>query len=218
MKRRTGSRPTRKPDVLTFDEPNHEYRWKGAVVPHVTGVIDPLVDYSAVPRGVLEGARQKGKHVHKMVEFWALGQLDEAGLPAWMRPVLDQWLKFVKDTGFIVLASERQVYHPQYDYAGTLDLRGMMTNHPKFRGHGVLDIKRSFMAGAVTGLQTAAYAEADDAWGIQEAPHWTDRIAWRGALKLNENGPYRFEAFEKRSDFSEFLVCLTYHRLKKKYR
>jgi hypothetical protein len=129
-----------------------------------------------------------------------------------MRPILAQWLKFREDTGFSVLATERRVYHPQYGYAGTLDLRGFMRNHPKYRGPGILDIKRSFMAGGVTGLQTAAYAEADDAGG-----EWDTPVAWRGALKLNENGPYRFEPFEKKSDFSEFLVCLTYQRLKEKY-
>lgn len=198
--------------MLAFDEAKHEYRWNGAVVPHVTGVIAPFVNYSMVPRDTLELARQKGQHVHRMVELHAQGKLDEDSLPDWMRPILAQWLKFVADTGFIVLATERRVYHPQYDYAGTLDLRGIMRNHAKYRGHGILDIKRSFMAGPITGLQTAAYAEADD-----YDSHWGGRVAWRGALKLNENGPYRFEPFEKKTDFTEFLVCLTYERLKRKY-
>lgn len=201
--------------MLAFDEAKHEYRWNGAVVPHVTGVIAPFVNYSMVPRDTLELARQKGQHVHRMVELHAQGKLDEDSLPDWMRPILAQWLKFVADTGFIVLATERRVYHPQYDYAGTLDLRGIMRNHAKYRGHGILDIKRSFMAGPITGLQTAAYAEADDI--NPDPPGWHERVAWRGALKLNENGPYRFEPFEKKSDFSEFLVCLTYQRLKEKY-
>lgn len=201
--------------MLTFDEPKHEYRWNGAVVPHVTGVIAPFVNYSMVPRDTLELARQKGQHVHHMVELHAQGKLDEDALPDWMRPILAQWLKFVADTGFIVLATERRVYHPQYQYAGTLDLRGIMRNHAKYRGHGILDIKRSFMAGPITGLQTAAYAEADDL--NPNPPGWHERVAWRGALKLNENGPYRFEPFEKKSDFSEFLVCLTYARLQEKY-
>jgi len=198
--------------MLAFDEAKHEYRWDSAVVPHVTGIIAPFVNYSMVPRDTLELARQKGQHVHRMVELHAQGKLDEDALPDWMRPILAQWLKFVADTGFIVLASERRVYHEAYQYAGTLDLRGFMRNHPKYRGPGILDIKRSFMAGGVTGLQTAAYAEADDA-----GREWDTPVAWRGALKLNENGPYRFEPFEKKSDFSEFLVCLTYQRLKEKY-
>ncbi len=191
-------------------------------MPHVTGILQPLINYSVVPHDTLELARLKGQHVHKMVELHAQGKLDEDALPDWMRPILAQWLKFVADTGFVVLATERRVYHPQYDYAGTLDLRGIMKNHTKYRGHGILDIKRSFMADAVTGLQTAAYAEADDAvnsarWPDPPPPPWGERVSWRGALKLNENGPYRLEIFDKKSDFSEFLVCLTYRRLKEKY-
>jgi hypothetical protein len=198
--------------MLSFDEAKHEYKWQGSVVPHVTGILAPLISYSMVPRDTLELARQKGQHVHKMVELDALGKLDLDALPAWMRPIHTQWRKFVEDTGFIVLATERKVFHPAYNYAGMLDLRGIMHNHQKYCGHGILDIKRSFMAGGVTGLQTAAYAEADDA-----GKEWDQTVSWRGALKLNENGPYRFEAFDKKSDFSEFLVCLTYARIKEKY-
>jgi len=198
--------------MLSFDEAKHEYRWNDAVVPHVTGVIAPLVDYSMVKPSVLELARQKGKHVHRMVELWATDNLKVDELPEWMRPVLAEWLKFVNETGFVVVKSEWKLYHPFYKYAGTPDIRGYMRHHPKFKGHGILDLKRSFMAGAVIGLQTAAYEEAENA-----ANPGGERITWRGALKLHENGPMRFMPLENKNDFSEFIVCLTYRRIREKY-
>jgi hypothetical protein len=157
-------------------------------------------------------ARQKGVAVHKLVELWSAGNLDEETLPEWMRPVLAEWLKFVDETGFVVVKSEWKLYHPIYKYAGTPDIRGYMRHHPKFKGHGILDLKRSFMAGRVIGLQVAAYEEAENA-----ANEHGERITWRGALKLHENGPMRFMPLEDKNDFSKFLVCLTYHRIKGEY-
>ncbi len=83
--------------MLTFDEARHEYRFHGAVVPHVTGILKPLVDYSMVPPDRLEIARQKGVAVHKMVEADAKGELTD--LPEWMIPVYEYWLQVVNQMG-----------------------------------------------------------------------------------------------------------------------
>ena len=184
---------------LTFDPERHEYRLDGVVIPHVTGLLAGLYSLDMVPPAVLDQARQRGVAVHKMVELWANNDLDESTLPEWIRPVFDQWLKFVAETDLKVIASERRVYHKSYRYAGTLDLRCTMR---AYKGEGIIDIKRSFMAGHAIRLQTAAYAEADGG------------VSWRGALKLKEGDPYRFEPHEDRRDFSDFLVCLRYHQIK----
>lgn len=192
--------------MLTFDEKSHKYWWNDKPVINVTRVLEPLTDYSMIPSDKLETARQKGVAVHKMVELDCKGDLDEEALPDWMRPALAQWRKFVGDTNFEMLESERRVFHPTYEYAGTLDLLGLM--------HGdyvLIDIKRSFFAGPVIGLQTAAYREA---YGTQEKGAKT---AKRYALRLNETGPYRLEPFEDKSDFGTFLSLLTIKRWKEKH-
>lgn len=193
---------------LQFDPATHTYTLCGRAVPNVTRVLSPLVDYSMIPAGKLEIARQKGVAVHKMVELDARGDLDEDTLPDWMRPVLAQWRKFCADTGFKVIESERRVYHQTYGYAGTLDLAGM------FEGDefAIVDVKRSFMAGAVIGLQLAAYSEAYR----NEKTDWPppSRGAGRFALRLNENGPYRLEPYTDKADFQSFLTCLSFHKLK----
>lgn len=194
--------------MLTFDETKHEYQWDGEIVPNVTRVLAPLTDYSMVPPATLDLARQRGVAVHRMVELDANGDLDEVALPEWMRPVLAYWREFVAMTDFKILASERRVYH-QFGFAGTLDLRATMRGRP---GQGIVDIKRSFMGGRVIGLQTAAYAAADD-WGIKKK---ADCIQWRAALRLREDSPPRLQHYEDKNDFNVFLAALTMHNWKRK--
>lgn len=186
--------------MLTFDAASHVYHWNGKIVPNVTRVLGSLTDYSMVNPEALEIARQKGVAVHRMVELWSASDLDIDKLPEWMRPVYHQWLKFVDDTGLTVLDSEQKVFHPLYQYAGTFDLLVTMRGKP---AHGLIDIKRSFMAGAAIGLQTAAYAEAENAAGHS--------VRWRGALKLREDGAYRYQPFDDPSDFSVFIAALKHY-------
>lgn len=189
--------------MLTFDEAKHEYCWNGAVVPHLTGIIGDLTSYDMVNADQLENARQKGTAVHKMIEYWATGV--EMTLPDWMLPVQAQWLKFVADTGIKVIASERRCYHKVYGYACTLDLAVTMRHKP---GLGIVEVKRSFMAGKAIGLQTAAQAMAWEHEG-------NDKILWRGALKINETSSYRFEEHENKKDWPNFVACLMHYNLLK---
>ena len=193
---------------LTFDAEKHEYRWQGVAVPSVTQALKPLTDYSAIPLDKLEIARQKGVAVHKMIELDCAGDLDEDALPEWMRPVLVQWRKFVSDSGFVMLLSEHRVYHPDFRYAGTLDLFGMIK-----KDHALIDVKRSFLAGGVIGYQTAAYLHA-----LAEQADMVPKTAKRYALRLNETCPYRLEPFQNSGDFQQFLVALSFHNLKEKHK
>ena len=191
--------------MLTFDSERHEYHYNGVRVPNVTSILSDLTDLSMVPPAALETARQKGVAVHRMVELDAKGDLDEATLPAWMAPVLIEWRKFVAQAGFRVVDSEKKVYHATYKYAGTLDLFGELTHAAKF---AYVDVKRSFLAGKVTGLQTAAYKEADSRDKKER------RNALRYALRLNEGEPYRMQEFTDPNDFHTFAACLVRHNFK----
>lgn len=160
-----------------------------------------------IKRDQLKIAQEKGKAVHKMVEFDSKGDLDEDKLPDWMRPVLMNWRLFLAESGFTLLASEQRVYSPRYKYAGTFDLFGVLRGH-----HALIDIKRSFFAGPVIGYQTAAYLQA---LGEGET-EWSATDAKRYALRLNEIGPYRLEPYTDKNDFQNFLTCLNFFRLKEK--
>lgn len=191
--------------TLHFDTATHTYTVDGVVVPSVTQVLAPLYDFSKIAPDVLEVARQKGVAVHHMIELDCAGDLDEEGLPDWMLPALANWRKFVAESGFVMTASEHRVFHKTYKYAGTLDLFGHMRAHPT-----IIDVKRSFAAGPVIGLQLAAYSSAYFGQGDGAAVK-------RYALKLCEVGPYKLEPFTDKGDFGVFLSLLTIHKYREKH-
>lgn len=198
--------------MLAFDEASHTYTADGVVVPSVTQVLAPLNGYGHIPPGVLETARQRGVAVHRMVELDCKGDLDEEGLPEWMLPALVNWRKFVAESGFEMLQSEYRVFNKSYGYAGTLDLFGTMRDGKSaWRTEAFIDIKRSFLAGPLIGVQLAGYK---DAYLAQEG---IGRNAKRFALKLTETGPYRLEPFTDKSDFHTFISLLNIHQFKRKH-
>lgn len=180
--------------MLTFEDQGHVYRWDGERVPSVTQALSLLVDYSMVPAGLLERARQEGVAVHKTVELYETGDLDV--VPEWLTPRLNAYIKFKSESGFKVIHCEHRFYSAKYRFAGTPDLIG---------GFGlqkaVIDIKRSLLAGPVIGLQLAAYREA--AAVLDGA---------RLALVLRADGSYRLTKYEDRSDFNAFLAALSCYK------
>ena len=185
---------------LTFTEENHEYRWRGKVVPSVTTVLQPLTRLWTNGAD-LERARQEGQAIHFVVEHECKGDLDEEGLPEWLRPYLSAWRKFVADQGFELEFSEHQAYSETWGFAGTLDLAGVLTK-AKWRPSVVIDIKRTL--GAKTApLQTAAYAH------LLPGP-----VRRRFGLSLN---PARFPEYDNPQDWNDFLVCLAWHKLNQRW-
>ena len=197
---------------LTFDEATHRYFWNGTEVPSVTTVLRPLTDFSMIPADKLEIARQRGVAVHKMVELDAKGDLDEDALPEWLRPVLIKWRLFLAESGFKLFESEHRVFSRRYNYAGTFDLFGELRGH-----YALIDVKRSFFAGPVIGMQTAAYSQAfAESEGDDPSSEVVRASVRRYALRLNEIGPYRLEPYTNKYDFQNFLTALNFFRLKEK--
>lgn len=195
---------------LIFRADDHTYWMDGRLVPNVTMVLQPLVDYSHIPPEQLEIARQKGIAVHKMIELHCRGDLDEDTLPAWMQSVLPKWIAFQRDSGFRVSRSEYRIYHPAYCFAGTLDLYGELVRAGEF---AFIDAKRSFFAGPVTGIQVAAYREGYAAQERDKAA----RRARRFGLRINEREPVLFQEYRDDGQWFEFLALLTAHKIKEKY-
>jgi hypothetical protein len=201
--------------MLTFDEAAHVYYWNGKPVPNVTRIIAPLTDYSHIPADALERARQQGQHVHKMADLYWKGDLDEATLPEWMHGHLKARVRFHDESGFILYASEKRLYHRTLGYAGTCDMAGEFLKL-KTAKPAVVDIKRSFYAGPAIGLQTDGYL---DAWNsdLGAGPTGYPKLVERYALQLNANGTYRLQPYRDREDHVAFLACLQQLRWKEKH-
>lgn len=198
---------------LSFDEPSHTYTWCGRPVVNVTRVLSPLIDLSFVAPDVLEAARAEGQAIHRMVELEAKHDLDETSLPPWLKPFLTAWRAFVDFSGFELWASEKPLYNRRYGYAGTPDLIGIPHKWKDPRP-SLIDLKRSFAAGGAINLQLAAYA---DSWNQEHGADKSLVIRRRYGLRLIKDGQYRCQPFESKDDFTDFLTCLAFHRLKEKF-
>lgn len=196
--------------MLTFNEALHEYRWNGAKVPHVTGVLKGLVDYSMIPAEKLERARQEGTYIHRMIELDCAGDLDVEALEEWAKPAYKAWRDFCAASGFAVILSEWKGYHPGIGVAGTLDLMCELPLLKGWKGIALLDVKRSLYGGPVIGLQTAGYK------GIVDADKAMPKPAHRGALRIGKDGKFRLVRYNDPTDFSTFLSLLNVKRWKEK--
>ncbi|MEJ7804307.1 MAG: hypothetical protein WKG03_00075 [Telluria sp.] len=185
--------------MLTFDEARHEYRYDGEIIPSVTGILKPLVDYSMIDPDRLRAASELGTMVHHTTELHDLGVLDEDDLDPILQLYLDGWKLFRHEVGFVPDTVEKRMYHPLHRYCGTSDRTGAI------RGvKAVVDIKKMMTLGPAIGPQLAAYKEMHNLEGAG--------IQKRYALGLRPDGTYRLQEFTDPSDLPCFMSLLTVMR------
>lgn len=187
--------------TLQFDERTHTYRLAGVRLPSVTQILQPLVDLSRIPRDVLEAKRDLGQRVHLACQLDDEHDLLESSVEEDVRPRLEAWRRFLRETGAEVLANEQLVYHPVMLYAGKLD------NVLRIgRDEWLIDKKTAIATPISTGPQTAAYSQASQSPGLPPLH--------RGALLLHDDGRYQLDPLTGADDWSCFVACLTLHRFK----
>ncbi|PFH08128.1 hypothetical protein BCF11_0480 [Collimonas sp. PA-H2] len=182
--------------MLTFDTSKHEYRWNGNVVPSVTQILSPMMNFSMLNPEVLQRAQKLGTAVHRMTELYDKDDLDTDSLSDELKPYLTAWIRFKDDCGFEPATIESQLYHPIHGFSGTSDRTGPV------RGRmAVLDIKKMATLGPVIGMQLSAYQALHSLHGPQ--------ILDRYALGLRPDGTYRMVPYKDPLDFPAFLSLLT---------
>lgn len=85
--------------TYSFDSGKHQHMIGGVIVPGITTVIKPLTDYDSINRDVLRAACDWGTAVHKTVELFCSGRLDEQSLDDPLKPVLDGFIKWADEVG-----------------------------------------------------------------------------------------------------------------------
>lgn len=192
--------------MISFDEATHTYTVDGVIVPNVTSIMRGIVDYSNIPRHILDEASERGTYVHKCCEMFLWGTLDESSVEPGYMPYLDAFKLFLGDTYFIVEHIEERVYHRKLKYAGTVDMIGIF---PPIRTNGnskraLIDIKTTFKLMKSTGPQTAAYKDAWESAGNDEIDH-------RYGLQLKKDGTYNLAPMKSPIDMNIFRSCLAIH-------
>lgn len=187
---------------LIFDARTHTYMMGGEIVPGVTSVLKPLIDFSRIPADVLAAKADLGRRIHAATEFDDDGDLDEDSVEPDVAPYLAAYRRFRAESGAVVVANERMVYEPMHRYAGTLD-RILQID----RIDWLVDIKSCVTTPMSAGPQTAAYLRALN----------DPRVQRRAALRLRPDGTYRFEPLTSPDDWSCFYACLAVRRYTEKF-
>ena len=175
--------------ILTMS-PSHIYTDEtGAVWPNVTSILKQasLVD----DRFFNDSARERGKDVHLATALYDNDDLDDGSISDTIRPYLDGWIKFRRESGFVPGMIEQIIHNEIHRYGGTLDRTGRM-NGKQY----LIDIKSGTVQPA-TALQTMAYSECLE-------DHYK-----RGAVELHANGTYKIIEYKNdRQDRSVWYAAL----------
>ena len=128
-----------------------------------------------------ERAAALGTAVHKACELDAAGRLDEASVHPEVRPGLDGYRAFVRETQHKAIASEHRLLHPAWGYVGHLDRVGTLGRLPtvlidwKFTDHPDLWAAR---------FQLAAY------WRLWNDTHPEAPVSSVFVVQLRKNGTF----------------------------
>lgn len=180
----------------------HVYRYNGRVVTNVTRVIDAtLRNLTGVNPLVLANKREIGELVHRATELDAMGELDIDSVDESIAQYMKGWRRFRDECRPVFHSNEEHVYHPTYDYAGTLD-------HCMTIGadEGIVD-KKTSEPDLTDAVQLSAYFQAK----------YRERPAGKGglvmwALHLRDDGTYRLRKYS--DHFHVFIAALTCYRFK----
>lgn len=178
--------------ALEFDVEKHLYTLRGRPLVSVTQslVLGGLVDikwFTAL-------GRDRGTAVHEAVFYDIFNDLDVASLHEMIRPYIEAWFKFKRDTRFRAIKEfcEFRQFHPLYFYAGTNDIFGMLNGR-----HAIIDIKTGDAKTA--GIQLAAY---------EHFPRFLSYAPLRFSLILNRDGTYKLHRHDDPNDWRIFISNL----------
>ena len=177
--------------MVKFDEATHTYTVQGVKFPSVTQVIADMGLYGDTSY-FTEHSRQRGKFVHRIIEWYLSGELDESSIDPTIRPYFDAWRKFEADSWYVSDVCEKVMVSDLYRFAGTVDHIGHLNGH-----YCLIDVKTG-VASSATALQTAGYEILVKHPGIK-----------RFNLQLTEDGKYKLTEFKERTDRDIFRAALS---------
>lgn len=111
--------------MFYLDKDSHTYYCDGRIVPGLTSIIETVFrTFEDIDPLTLENAAERGKKVHKLLEFEDRGTLDESKLSpdGLMIRYLNTWRKFKKDLQIKhFVLNEEPLHNSKLGYATTPD-------------------------------------------------------------------------------------------------
>lgn len=189
--------------ALEFNPETHTYLLDDKRIPSVTQALTHISGYgNDIPQHVMEQARQRGTAVHRAIELWNQGDLDEFSLHEDLVGYVFAYQAFAKTTGFKPTEQELLVHSEKLRFAGTLDLLGKDFT-TKF--DAIVDIKTTATKMPSVGPQLAGYEIA-----LRELRRINrGRTIKRYGLLLRKDGTFDLDEYKGNNDKIVFLACLT---------
>jgi hypothetical protein len=190
--------------TLTRDDATHTYLADGVPVPwSVTQILRAAgyIDFSQVPRAVLDEAQARGRRVHRAAALLADDDLDWDSVDPADHGYVTAAADCLRSLGLTVTAVEPFISHPSLGYAGQPDLLGVDRDQLV-----VVDYKTGDPADVAADLQTAAYVLALNA----TIPPDQVRPWRRLGIALGADGRFAVQAYTDPRDFTDFLAALAH--------
>jgi hypothetical protein len=183
--------------TLTFNPETHSYEMAGKRLPSVTGILrdEQFIDAT----WFTEYGRDRGTKVHRAIELYDAGDLDEETLDPVLWPYVTAWQRFKDEANVTIEASEVRLVSEVYGFAGTIDKVATIGSIK-----AILDIKTGQVQ-PWTAIQLAFYHIL-----------LNEPARKRYAVQLNNDGSYRLHEFKDRRDHGVALAALTVYQWKRR--
>lgn len=191
------------PEDFYLDTEAHIYRRGNRIIPGVTETLQINFGKRIYWN---EWYANRGKAVHLAIYYLVRDELNWDTVDERIKPRVEAFQKFLRETGFSVLSSEIQLFSKRYNFAGTIDL--ILGKHGDPKELILCDIKSSIEP--IVELQLGAYSIL-----YAENLKLVKKVC---AVELKDNGSYNIKWFKdlKRAQ-RIFLSCLTVANWRKQY-
>lgn len=190
---------------IEFNEKDHIYMKNGIVLPSVTQIMQPLYEqvYGKADSDASDNGKSKGKEIHRAIDdYCEFGMID---ISEEYKPYLDNFIRYIDEHQYEIVASEVMLCHPVYNYAGKIDIIARNS-----KGEFVLiDNKTGDLQPKLHAVQLQAYT---DMWSANKMPE----IAFKVALGLSDKGykEHRYDKYDTKAK-SVFDACYKIYKYRK---
>ncbi|MFA5377583.1 MAG: hypothetical protein WC455_17665 [Dehalococcoidia bacterium] len=170
--------------------------------PRVTSILSPFTDFSKIDPEVLDMASDRGTRAHAAALAYAFGlwspEIDE-DIAGYVKSYKAWHDRFV----FKVLAVEKELIHPRWNYVGHCDLVAWVSGYKPEPVICIPDLKTPITASLTWRCQGAAYREAEQ---LEHKEH-----VYAGVLQLRRDGglPKMTWIEDENQAFAAFIGALS---------
>lgn len=186
--------------VYSFDADKHQHKIGDVIVPGITTCIKPLTSYDQINPAVLQAACDWGTAVHKTVELFCAGTLDEELLDPALARVLEGFNKWADEVGVLPcdFICEQPMGDSRLMYGGIPDLI--------LDGYLIVEIKTRKVNMLTDSIQTAAQESLFKQNGGIPRKQYEHRV-----LELKQDGTYAYTKVNDKQAWPKFRLLLGHY-------